>query len=95
MAEDVKKKVRIKNGHKLVVKNTIKKTRDLLTPPGTNVDEETTIKLKSFQTTIQKKQEDIKNLNNEILELLTENEDIEKFIVENAELDEEIEEIVC
>eukprot|EP00795_Rhopilema_esculentum_P014920 gene14920-6058_t len=84
MAKDVKKKVRIKNGHKLVVKNTFKKTRDLLTPPGTNVDEETAIKLKSFQTTIQKKQEDIKNLNNEILELLT---DCQK-LPDSWELDE-------
>ena len=68
MAEEVKKKVRLKNGHKLVVKNAIKKARDILTPPGRNVDEETAIMLESFQTTMQNKQEDIKIIDNDILE---------------------------
>ncbi len=47
-----------------------------------------------LKNTLEKKTNDIQNVNDEIVKLMKE-EEIEKEIVEHANLEEEIEEIIC
>ena len=92
--EALKKKIKKRNGHRLVIKNTIAKAKELLPPP----DEDTApravrVKLDSLRATIEKKRETIEALDDEIEELY-DDQDIEREILERSELEEEIEEIL-
>ena len=85
MAEQgaLRKKLQKRNGHRLVVRKTITKVNELLSPIEENraATPAVTVKLESLRNTLDTKRTTIGQIDNEIEELLDET-DIEKEIVD-------------
>eukprot|EP00794_Sanderia_malayensis_P004439 gene4439-5032_t len=94
MAE-LTKKIRARNGHKLVVKNTIAKVYGLLPPAGRVADIEVQTKLESYKNTLERKRKDIETLDADIINALEKDDDIEKDILDREEFEEEVSETIC
>eukprot|EP00794_Sanderia_malayensis_P015493 gene15493-17071_t len=94
MAE-LTKKIRARNGHKLVVKNTIAKVYGLLPPAGRVADIEVQTKLESYKNTLERKRKDIETLDADIINALEKDDDIEKDILDREEFEEEVTETIC
>eukprot|EP00794_Sanderia_malayensis_P018387 gene18387-20239_t len=94
MAE-LTKKIRARNGHKLVVKNTIAKVYSLLPPAGRVADIEVQTKLESYKNTLERKRKDIETLDADIINALEKDDDIEKDILDREEFEEEVSETIC
>ena len=90
MAENVKKKISRRRGHRLYVRNVIIDVRQLIL----DLNEENIYKLQSYKVSLEKQQQLIEPLDNDRAELLDE-ESIEKEIVEKCEFDNALEEIIC
>ena len=90
MAENVKKKISRRRGHRLYVRNVITNVKQLIL----DLNEENIYKLQSYKVSLQKQQQLIEPLDNDRAELLDE-ESIEKEIVEKCEFDNALEEIIC
>eukprot|EP00794_Sanderia_malayensis_P017865 gene17865-19646_t len=94
MAE-LTKKIRARNGHKLVVKNTIAKVYRLLPPAGRVADIEVQTKLESYKNTLERQSKDIETLDADIINALEKDGDIEKDILDREEFEEEVSETIC
>eukprot|EP00794_Sanderia_malayensis_P002359 gene2359-2720_t len=90
-----KRKIRARNGHKLVVKNTIAKVYGLLPPAGRVADIEVQTKLESYKNTLERKRKDIETLDADIINALEKDDDIEKDILDREEFEEEVSETIC
>ena len=95
MAEALKRKLKTRRGHQLVTTNLLTKTRGLLPPLGNVADGELKLKLEGCKRSLEKKKTEIQTLNDEILEAIEDEKEIEDEIVGRAQLDEEIEEVLC
>ena len=82
MSEPIKKKIQVRNGHKLFVKKTINLTREILQ----SQDTENIPKLESPKETLLKQRSQIEALDDEIIEGLSE-EAVEKEIMEKCEFE--------
>ena len=92
--EALKKKTLSRNGHRLVVSNTIAKAKEILPPPGEEAAAEIKTKLKAYLNTIEKKRADIAPIDKEIEEL-TSAEGVEKEILDRSDFEAVTEEIIC
>ena len=91
MAEELKKNLRTRSGHRLVVKNAFAKHKEFLPPAGASVPNEIKPRLISFKNTLIRKRKDLEKIDAEILEAITKDEEIEKEILEREEFEQEIE----
>ncbi len=62
MAETLKKKTQTRNRHRLVVSNTIAKSKEFLPPVGTEAPAEIKPKLESFINIFEKQQRELEKL---------------------------------
>ena len=94
--EALRKKLQKRNGHRLVVRKTITKVNELLSPIEENraATPAVTVKLESLRNTLDTKRTTIGQIDNEIEELLDET-DIEKEIVDRSAFEEELEDTIC
>ena len=90
MAEDLRKNLKTRSGHRLVVKNAIAKNKELIPPAGTPVPNEVKPKLISFKNTLLRKRNDLETIDANILGALKKDEEIEKEILEREEIEQEI-----
>ena len=90
MAEDLRKNLKTRSGHRLVVKNAIAKNKELIPPAGTPVPNEVKPKLISFKNTLLRKRNDLETIDADILGALKKDEEIEKEILEREEIEQEI-----
>ena len=91
MAEELKKNLRTRSGHRLVVKNAFAMHKEFLPPAGASVPNEIKPRLISFKNTLIRKRKDLEKIDAEILEAITKDEEIEKEILEREEFEQEIE----
>ena len=89
MAEDLRKNLKTRSGHRLVVKNAIAKNKELIPPAGTPVPNEVKPKLISFKNTLLRKRNDLETIDADILGALKKDEEIEKEILEREEIEQE------
>ena len=92
--ELLKKKIQARNGHRLVVRKTITKAREIVPPPKEITPIELRPQLESLKSTLQRKRDIITPLDDEISDLLDE-ENIEKEIVDRSQFEEDLEEMLC
>ena len=90
MGEDLRKNLKTRSGHRLVVKHAIAKNKELIPPAGTPVPSEVKPKLISFKNTLLRKRNDLETIDAEILGALKKDEEIEKEILEREEIEQEI-----
>ena len=95
MSEAQKRKLKTRRGHQLVITNLLTKTRGLLPSVGNVADVELKLKLEGCKRSLEKKKTELQTLSNEILEAIEDEKEIEDEIVGRAQLDEEIEEVLC
>ena len=90
MAENLKKKISRRRRHRLYVSNVITYVKQLIV----ELNEVNIYKLQSYKVSLEKQQQLLEPLDNDIAELLDE-ESSEKEIVEKCEFDNTLEEIIC
>ena len=92
--EAQRKRIMVRNGHRLVLRNNISKARELLPPPTAEISEDVRTKLEAKKKLIEGRRATLETLHNEILEHC-DIDSVEKEIVERGEVESEIEEIIC
>ena len=92
--EAQRKRILIRNGHRLVLRNNISKARELLPQPKAEITEEARLKLEAIKKLVECKHTTLEKVNGEILEHC-DSDSVEKEIVDCGELESEIEEIIC
>ena len=92
MSANIKKKIHARLGHRLVVRKTIDKVRELLPPPEEVTPLKIKPKLKALKKSLEKKQNDINIVDEDILSLLE--DQIENEIIGRADFDADLEEAI-
>ena len=92
--EQLRKKILSRNGHRLVVRKTVAKAREIVLPLKQLTPVELQAPLESIRNTLQRKRDIITTLDEEITNLLDKQE-IEKEIVDRSEFEDELEDALC
>ena len=78
---DLKKKIRIRGGHRGYVRKTIDAVADILAANNT----EELKKLKTLRSTLKEQLKQLKDLDNEIVDLIQEENDIDQEVMDSCE----------
>ena len=92
--EQLKKRIQTRNGHRLVVRNSIAKARDAVTALNSNPSVDLQTQLESIRNSLQRKRDIIAALDQEISNLQDQAE-IEKDILDRTDFEDELEQTIC
>ena len=92
--QQLKKRIQTRNGHRLVVRNSIAKARDAVTALNSKPSVDLQTQLESIRNSLQRKRDIIAALDQEISNLQDQAE-IEKDILDRTDFEDELEQTIC
>ena len=92
--EQLKKRIQTRNGHRLVVRNSIAKARDAVTALNSNPSVDLQTQLESIRNSLQRKRDIIAALDQEISNLQDQAE-LEMDILDRTDFEDELEQTIC